>query len=71
MAENGPIVRSPPAIRRNTSTIRPWLAKASSENRNYQQVKLRRRLAFVGVSGVFPPKLPGVSVRTLWDAFQT
>jgi hypothetical protein len=70
LAENGSIVRSPPAVRRNTSTIRPWRAKARSKNRHSQQVKHRRRLAFVGVSGVFPPKLPGVSVRTLWDAFQ-
>jgi len=60
LAENGPIVRSRPATRRNTSTIRPWGAKARRENQIYQQVELRHRLAFVIVSGVFPPKLPGV-----------
>lgn len=65
LAGNGLIVRSNPAIRP------PALcgSQARREQRVCQQVKHRRRLVAVGVSGVFPPNLPAVSVRTLWDAF--
>ena len=57
-----------PAIRRTRQQSVLSGSQARSEKRVYQYVNQRRRLAAVGVSGVFPPNLPRVSVLTLWDA---
>ncbi len=69
LAGNGPIVRSKPAIRRTRQQSALSGTRSRREQRVCQRVQHRPRLAVVGPSGVFPPKLPTVSVRTLWDAF--